>query len=52
MSEKNPWLVKSIQDFWFMNCPECEFKAGVLRKSSDIPGKTAGLRRRVGKLSL
>lgn len=23
----NPWLVDSIKDFWFLNCPECNFKA-------------------------
>ena len=23
----NPWLVNSIKDFWFLNCPECNFKA-------------------------
>ena len=26
MSSKNPWLAKNLEDFWFMNCPECEFK--------------------------
>ena len=26
MSSKNPWLVKNMKDFWFMNCPECDFK--------------------------
>ena len=25
MSE-NPWHVESIQDFAFLNCPECAFK--------------------------
>ena len=23
----NPWMVDSIKDFWFLNCPECNFKA-------------------------
>ena len=23
----NPWLVDNIDDFWFLNCPECVFKA-------------------------
>ena len=22
----NPWLVDDIEDFWFLNCPECAFK--------------------------
>ena len=22
----NPWLVDNIDDFWFLNCPECAFK--------------------------
>ena len=21
----NPWTVKSVLDFWFLNCPECTF---------------------------
>ena len=25
--DKNPWAVDSIKDFWFLNCPECDFKA-------------------------
>jgi hypothetical protein len=24
---KNPWMVDSIKDFWFLNCPECNFKS-------------------------
>ena len=24
--DKNPWAVDSIKDFWFLNCPECDFK--------------------------
>ena len=24
---KNPWMVDSIKDFWFLNCPECKFKS-------------------------
>ena len=24
--EKNPWDVKNIQEFSFLNCPECNFK--------------------------
>ena len=24
-STDNPWLVDSIQDFWFLKCPECNF---------------------------
>ena len=24
---KNPWAVDSIKDFWFLICPECDFKA-------------------------
>ena len=23
---ENPWKVKTIKEFWFLNCPECEFK--------------------------
>ena len=23
---KNPWMVDSIKYFWFLNCPECNFK--------------------------
>ena len=23
---ENPWLVEKIQDFSFLNCPECNFK--------------------------
>ena len=22
----NPWLVEDLKAFWFLNCPECEFK--------------------------
>ena len=25
--DENPWAVDSIKDFWFLNCPECDFKA-------------------------
>ena len=25
--DENPWAVNSIKDFWFLNCPECDFKA-------------------------
>ena len=25
--DENPWVVDSIKDFWFLNCPECDFKA-------------------------
>ena len=25
--ETNPWQVESIQDFSFLNCPECTFKS-------------------------
>ena len=25
--DKNPWAVDSIKDFWFLICPECDFKA-------------------------
>ena len=24
--EKNPWDVENIQEFSFLNCPECDFK--------------------------
>ena len=24
--EKNPWNVENIQEFSFLNCPECNFK--------------------------
>ena len=27
MTIENPWLVDSIQEFSFLNCPECSFKA-------------------------
>ena len=22
----NPWLVEDLKAFWYLNCPECEFK--------------------------
>ena len=25
----NPWLVDNIDDFWFLNCPECAFKTKI-----------------------
>ena len=25
----NPWLVDEIDDFWFLNCPECAFKTKI-----------------------
>ena len=25
MTNHNPWQVESIQDFWFLRCPECSF---------------------------
>ena len=25
MSSTNPWEVNSIQEFWFLKCPECNF---------------------------
>ena len=25
----NPWLVDEIEDFWFLNCPECAFKTKI-----------------------
>ena len=25
MTQKNPWEVESIQEFYFLRCPECEF---------------------------
>ena len=25
MTNHNPWQVDSIQDFWFLRCPECSF---------------------------
>ena len=25
MTNQNPWQVDSIQDFWFLRCPECSF---------------------------
>ena len=25
MTNDNPWLVDSLQDFWFLKCPECTF---------------------------
>ena len=25
----NPWHVESIQDFYFLNCPECFFKTKI-----------------------
>ena len=25
--DENPLAVDSIKDFWFLNCPECDFKA-------------------------
>ena len=25
--DNNPWAVDSIKDFWFLICPECDFKA-------------------------
>ena len=24
--DENPWNVSSVQDFTFLNCPECNFK--------------------------
>ena len=39
LAVKNPWLVDIIQDFWFLKCPECEFKAGLCRNSSSFPEK-------------
>ena len=32
MSSKNPWLVKNLKDFWFMNCPECDYKTKIQNK--------------------
>ena len=23
---ENPWQVEGVKEFWFLNCPECEFK--------------------------
>ena len=25
MTQNNPWEVESIQDFYFLRCPECDF---------------------------
>jgi hypothetical protein len=25
----NPWLVDEMEDFWFLNCPECAFKTKI-----------------------
>ena len=30
----NPWLVDSIQDFYIMKCPECEFNTGIKEENS------------------
>ena len=27
MDVNNPWNVASVQDFFFLNCPECTFKS-------------------------
>ena len=26
MANQNPWQANSIQDFWFLKCPECSFE--------------------------
>ena len=30
----NPWSVDSIQDFYVIKCPECEFNAGINEENS------------------
>ena len=30
----NPWSVDSIQDFYVIKCPECEFNAGIKEENS------------------
>ena len=32
MSSKNPWLAKNLKDFWFLNCPECDYKTKIQNK--------------------
>jgi hypothetical protein len=31
---KNPWLVNSIEDFYILKCPECEFNTGIKKENS------------------
>ena len=32
MSSKNPWLVNNLKKFWFLNCPECDYKTKIQNK--------------------
>ena len=31
---KNPWLVNSIEDFYILKCPECEFNIEIKEENS------------------
>ena len=33
---ENPWLVESIQEFYFLKCPECSFHS---KEENDFRGK-------------
>ena len=32
---ENPWLNRSMKDFWFLNCPECTFRTNVGRPKAE-----------------
>ena len=38
--DENPWNVDCIQDFSFLNCPECTFKGHLFSDDSGSPKKT------------